>query len=375
MTFTKEFALKFGELANRLPNPYQAGLSIPVSEDMDVGEIADVLDGLDFLEDFRHVGARMYDERIIALENLDDKVRELGEQYVRGGSPIPQMPEAKKAFKLADFDLRTLRAHYGAEAVESGDLKKLRQDLWARRREYDGSLLESIGARLWGHDLVNTFGVMRTYIDLLKRKPERIDKSSMVDNYLDCLVNFKAIGMTVGYLASGGENALGFEIPTDQLQYLLKNAGKGKGEVNVDNSAPDTIDFATYTALFQYVKNAGSRGDVSSINVSARLRGGKAIYCVADDGPGLVMLDGEPLPHDSIKRVFGDYSSREGGGLGLQVAEAVAKLRGGSAQVDSKVEGQLIVSYNTSYGFTAPIGLDRASSTGCTFSIIVPYNT
>lgn len=140
-------------------------------------------------------------------------------------------------------------------------------------------------------------------------------------------MQFRLIGITGAYIASGGNARFEETIPTSQLELLLSDVSKYR--ISIDSSE-GIVKTPEYVALHQIVKNA--RG-----NFVVVYREGErwAKLSCQDQGPGICYENGTPLPPEKLPMVFGNFSTRKNGGLGLQFTKRLIELRKGDIEIIS----------------------------------------
>lgn len=119
----------------------------------------------------------------------------------------------------------------------------------------------------------------------------------------------------------------------------LRATGILKGrEVVVDDANVPVVAFGDETKLRQVVLNlltnaAEATPDGGAIRVEARLRDGRAVLSVADDGPG--------IPAATKARLFEPFFTTkvEGTGLGLAISRAIVEAHRGEIRFDAREKG------------------------------------
>lgn len=92
--------------------------------------------------------------------------------------------------------------------------------------------------------------------------------------------------------------------------------------------------------LLENVAHHTPRGTVAVVSLTADVTSGFARICVADDGPGIAAAD-----HDRVLRRFvrlDGARSSAGNGLGLAIADAVARFHGGSLTLNDNRPGLIV---------------------------------
>jgi signal transduction histidine kinase len=76
------------------------------------------------------------------------------------------------------------------------------------------------------------------------------------------------------------------------------------------------------------------------VQITAQADGGRLVLTVADNGPGIPAGDRVRAVEPFVR--LSDTPSREGAGLGLSLAAAVARLHGGSLRLEDNQPGLLV---------------------------------
>ena len=184
-----------------------------------------------------------------------------------------------------------------------------------------------LASRIPGHDLTNiSFGINTDEADKDEGKYKKL---------LALYTRYRAFCLTMPYVASGGDPQFLSQIPTEWLSPLLSSLSTNRHvDVTVSDRSPSSITTAQYVALEQLVKNA-RRG----LSVEIDDTDYHTLLSVSDKGPGLYHEPVEdqpvPLPDNLVPTIFGDFSTREYGGFGLQLVKALTEFDGGYIDVTS----------------------------------------
>lgn len=147
-----------------------------------------------------------------------------------------------------------------------------------------------------------------------------------------------------------------------RLKYTLKKT------FDFPNAEDQTIDSSAYVAISQFIKNAKS----DTISVTTGNDKNFTYWSVKDFGPGIRDKKGNPISPEILPTIFGDYSTKELGGLGLQVVKLISDIRGGHVAVKTNTPDYSLA-YSTK---TQSIEkLDPDSMPGTEFRIYLPKLT
>jgi len=131
-------------------------------------------------------------------------------------------------------------------------------------------------------------------------------------------------------LGLGGAPAYVTRIPISQLSDLLYQEMTEPVIPTVTNSTPEykTINSREYISLYQLLKNVPEPAGGRKVSVDIEISRGteERLLVVRDNGPGIMDREGNPISAERLPEIFGEYSSREGGGLGLQLVKALVEL-------------------------------------------------
>jgi two-component system sensor histidine kinase MtrB len=203
------------------------------------------------------------------------------------------------------------------------------------------------------HELRTPLAAMSTFVELLQREPETKDQRELLE---DMESQTRRMSRTVSDLLllsrlDGGVTAL--ERDRHQAAAILREAwdnvsrsARAQGvtfSVTVDEAGDeDTDEMAIYVdrsravTLFENLleNSINSMDGSGSVDCRLSVSDGDCVVRVIDDGPGIAAED---LPH-VFERFFRPANARtDGSGLGLSIAQSVARAHGGSIAVRSPV--------------------------------------
>ncbi|MBI4452377.1 sensor histidine kinase [Candidatus Woesearchaeota archaeon] len=148
------------------------------------------------------------------------------------------------------------------------------------------------------------------------------------------------MGLSLSYLASGGDERFLSSIPASQLEHLLWTPS----ERHVTNLsvAKGKVMNPEYTAFYQEVKNARL-----PVNFRyARYNGLGALH-YEEKGDGIIDVSGQPLPPERFVEIFKDFTTKRGGGFGLKSAHRLIELRRGYIDVVSAPQQGPVIAGST----------------------------
>ena len=213
----------------------------------------------------------------------------------------------------------------------------------------------ALSLKLFSHDLAGIYVSALLLGKSIEKNPDYAKNPDVVNEFLREILKFKLLGLTGAYLASGGEQSYEQRIPLSQLEFLLDKVSRFQ---IVAVFGEGFIKSPEYAALYQIVKNA--RGNA----VVSYKEGGKwAKLSIQDNGTGILDEDGNPMPPERLHEIFGEFSTRKNGGLGLQVARRLMELRRGDIEVVSSPIGSLAGEYSTLTGLSQVIDSPRFHGT------------
>ena len=223
-----------------------------------------------------------------------------------------------------------------------------------------------LGVRLYKHDLKNLHAEFYGQMQLLELDPDKIDDAKFASGLLCLMANFRLFGITMGYLASDGNEKYTSKIFSPQIPCLLNAvSGHGLQSSSIQESA---IRSPVYIAIFEAAKNTPT---------PYRLvikKGANITISIHDDGKGICYYDcgkEKPLPLERLPEIFEGFTTRADGGLGLQVAKRLIELRNGHIVVETKTDkSPFHFVYSTETG--VPCQVLTSGKTGTTFTFCVP---
>lgn len=239
---------------------------------------------------------------------------------------FPDMFERGFSFPATDADKETFLKSLDSKAIEqfSVSLNEYtnEQKGKAERKELNLAL------RIIGHDLVNIgsniiaeLSFYQTFNRLLN--PKELPPQYFFQNY----TNYRTLVLTMADLGLDGALDFVTKLPVSQLEYLLSLDGENLPTVTCTSLDLKTINSREYVCLYQLVKNVPvSIGERRWVDINIYDLGEKHLLVVRDNGSGILDKDGNPISAERLPEIFGDYSSRKGGGLGLQLVKALVEL-------------------------------------------------
>ena len=233
----------------------------------------------------------------------------------------------------------------------------------------DGSPETSLAVRLIPHDLNNFLSVVRLFAEQVAENPFLIENSQRMEDYLYSTTNMRLTAIAMAYLATPAEqrNAFETEVPLSLLPRLLKSS-IGLGVNTIWELHDGSVTAPTYTSVYQIVKNSKY-----SFSLKAEPWGAYGVLLsYADGGSGLLDELGQPLPQERVHEIFGNFSSRQGGGLGLQVVKALIHSQGGSIYVQSRTQDGPTVEYHSRPSGENQPSRGERSLIGTTFTLYQP---
>ncbi|MDO8656511.1 MAG: ATP-binding protein [Nanoarchaeota archaeon] len=227
---------------------------------------------------------------------------------------------------------------------------------------------QSLAARLYGHDLR---GEITYCLWISTVSPQEIS-SKTVNTFMRKLTVFRLFGLTMGYLSSQEKEKYLTSFPVDQLDYLLASASQQNRKIS--QSLSDPISNVEFVILYEIVKNAPTQWELS-INKQKK----EISYTVQDFGQGIrCKKKGEsdealPLPAQEYPRLFKDFSTKEEGGLGLQIVKKLTDSLQGYVEIVSTTE-LATIHYSTKDEqiSSLPCYQTKSKTKGTLFSCYVP---
>lgn len=295
----------------------------------------------------------------LIVNKLGEKaISELPDMFARGWS-IPLDSSLKDEVRLA-ISLEGFL-----------DVKKLVHKISERKSEYTGNRRTSLAARIPDHNLGNIQFRLHSDVEMLANRvgksqyaTQEFKEGDLVEDILKDMMPYRSFCLAMAYLASGGDNRFTSYIPVGQIQHFLQGSNNYKFEFKADQNDHDSILIPEYISLLEIVKNA----PLAPV-VRYGIRDKYAFIQIQDSGQGIRNKDGTPLSPEKLHEIFGEFSTREKGGLGLQVAKELVHLRGGHIVVETRAEGEQTFSYSTKTKTVKEVHLKEK---GTTFEIYLP---
>lgn len=248
-------------------------------------------------------------------------------------------------------------------------VQKLLNKIQKQKVGYNGSYRTSIAARIPGHDLRNVWVPVECSVDAFSDIgrniyfTERFEKGILTEKFLIAVTPYRAFCLAMAYLASDGDNKFTFNIPITQIRHFLQGSGY-EFSFKTGQNDEDSILSPEYVAMLEIVKNAPK-----TPVVSYRKNDDYSVIRISDSGKGIMDEVGKPLLPERLREIFGMFTTKSEGGLGLQVAKELANLRGGHLVVETTTEGSPTFSYSTK---TDTVKEVPSKGMGTTFEICVP---
>ena len=227
-------------------------------------------------------------------------------------------------------ELRTFCANHDLSGKYKAVFDASQEALSIQDQSSPGSV-SNIAARIWGHDLNGIAGTVLNGASLISSY-----LGSSLRYFAPSYTNFHIFTTTMVALVEGMASKCIYSFPTENLKLFLGATHNDNADVSIGGIHPNqTITNVEYVALWQAMKNAyQSEGARISIDLSEDSRGRN--ITVQDYGTGLVDAMGQPLSRFQMPKVFGEYTTKNTGGLGLQVIREITELCGGSVELRSR---------------------------------------
>ncbi|HLD72348.1 MAG TPA: ATP-binding protein [Candidatus Nanoarchaeia archaeon] len=247
--------------------------------------------------------------------------------YVFGRKALEILPDMFRfgiTFPVTEDDEKTFLDTLNLKAIER--FSRSVQEFAAEHKEKARRKNLKLALRISDHDLNNLAGIFEGigdlyYKDGVARMPEPFFR-----NY----TNYRALVLAMADLGLGGAPAYVTRIPISQLSDLLYQEMTEPVIPTVTNSTPEykTINSREYISLYQLLKNVPEPAGGRKVSVDIEISRGteERLLVVRDNGPGIMDREGNPISAERLPEIFGEYSSREGGGLGLQLVKALVEL-------------------------------------------------
>lgn len=202
-----------------------------------------------------------------------------------------------------------------------------------------------------------------------------------IQSFFDHLALFRIFGLSMAYLASGGENEKFLvNIPYHDVKLLLDRfkpqtvCHDDKRKVMMNFPGYDGVEYRPlqrqvegcntkelsfslprngyimnpeFIALWEIVKNAVDFETSPRIEIKDHKIQWNTVnyFKVIDNGSGILDETGNPLDYKRLPEIFGDFSTKNGG-LGLQLAQRLINLRKGKISVETSWNGIDSFSYS-----------------------------
>jgi signal transduction histidine kinase len=198
------------------------------------------------------------------------------------------------------------------------------------------------------HDLRTPLNVIGGALDELQHKPPRLDaeeSESMLSLARRSVA--RIVGLTdrmslAARLEAGTTAALQ---PSELVQLVKANVsrfteGDKRRRLEVQTRFPEApvnlqLDVPFMNALLSELLSNANRHARKQIGVEVLVDGSKAIVAIEDDGEGVTAEEKATLFEPFIER-----KNKTGLGIGLWLAQSLARLQGGSVSVGTRGEGQ-----------------------------------
>lgn len=225
------------------------------------------------------------------------------------------------------------------------------------------------------HDVIGIVGTMNNAVIHARRYKQGMLDPEFPENQMTRFIRsvdvLRYLGLSMLSLASQGNPQYDVPISLSRIPSLLSIGPNIHPPSScTTQSSLSAIDLPVWFALYQVAKNARGNYEITIDHDDASLK-----IAVSDTGPGLVTASNIPMTKENIPTIFGDYSSRRGGGLGLKLVKRFTEILSGNVEVVSRAknaEGSSItMRYNTNEKDAQTLS-DSKLETGCTFTLTVP---
>jgi two-component system, OmpR family, sensor kinase len=192
-----------------------------------------------------------------------------------------------------------------------------------------------------GHELRTPITIVRGHLELLGDDPtEREETIALVTDELDRMARFVEDLLLLAKAEQGDFLHLApidLDVLTDELYAKAKALADRDWRLSGSGAGRVTADRQRLTqAVMQLAQNAAEHtGEGDRISLGSAISNGRAMFWVADSGPG--------IPEQEREQIFerfhrgGDGRRRsEGAGLGLSIVRAIAEAHGGRVELDSR---------------------------------------
>lgn len=204
----------------------------------------------------------------------------------------------------------------------------------------------SLAARLYDHDCIGIVDGVYSDLEWLKMIIERDfgqKKFEIATNRL--FTNFhevKQFLITIAFLATN-DNTYAIPVKTSNLAYFHIPERNMFFEDNINGTiySPETV------AVHQLANNARYRvGRNDSIIIGFEGDEDYNILTVQNQGRGVSNRDGTPMSKEDLPKIFGEFSTKKIGGLGLQVVKRIVELRKGYLELFTRSNNS-VLEYNS----------------------------
>lgn len=189
------------------------------------------------------------------------------------------------------------------------------------------------------HDLSNIYLLLVALQPAFANSPEGLNNYKILNVFFKHLAQYRLLGLAGAYIACNGNNKLQETVPAANLEFLLSGVSKHAISACVEDGNVQTPEVA---ALYQIVKNARS-----DFILSYHGEGNCARFRFQDEGSGIRDEEGKPMPAERLHEIFGTFSTRKSGGLGLQLVKRLLELRRGNIEVISSPTDGPAIEYGT----------------------------
>lgn len=293
-----------------------------------------------------------------------------GMLYILGRRALKILPDMFKrgiTFPADEADERRF--------METLDLKAIKQfadfvqEYTAEQRGEAEKKELKLALRIPGHDLNGLSSNVISLSQLYKDSGKLIHPQEYFRDYT-C---YRTLVLTMADLGVGGEPDFMTKLPIPQLENLLS---QGRINPKVANTTPELkmINSREFVSLYQLVKNVPQprRREDNSVKIKITIKREESLLVVRDNGPGILDREGNPISAERLPDLFGDYSTKDRGGLGLQLVKALVELpppngkrksEPGYISVSTKYKRGPSLFYSTGKGNPGPLEKDLVQGT------------
>lgn len=192
---------------------------------------------------------------------------------------------------------------------------------------------KSLAARIPGHDFNNLTTPLNLSDVNVGDNEKNIQEMGAVIR--SCLMEFRALVASMGLLQLGPDHGSVYLRPmagADVAMLLNRKAG-----VRVTSYVPE-ISTAVYFSIYQMIKNAFYY-KAKAVSVAFEETDEHQAVHVNDNGFGIRDAQGNPMPSSELPQIFGAYSSRPDGGLGLEAVKNITEMQNGKVAVATRALG------------------------------------